>query len=393
MKSNIYIQRAKAHIQGISRNTANLLAKSASVTVGGKKYGFHPVKTAAILVGIIIILSVVAAVFTTGIGTHTVDIPFETGSPYSIYQTDNNVMLYNNRGAIAVNSKGSIVWKIDAPLSSPLAESDGDYVMLCDLAGNHYAASYKDGKQVTEYNLGNDIISAKITDKGYTAFATDTDGYKGKVTVFNKRGREMYVWNSGGGYITDVELTDNGRYLVAAQLVTDGEEASSRIQFIDTARGEVVATAERSGEAIVNLKFVSDNKLIAVTDKNILGYNKKGKELFCVSLTGKSPSYYSIDDNLIAVVTLDNRGNSEVEIYSVSGKFCGSYTAEGGVRALTVSGGRVIVAEQRGLVTVTAKGKVKNITRTEHDVGGIGGFSGGRAIVVGTSRAETVSVR
>lgn len=386
MKLNIYIERAKKHIQAVGQKTA-------SVTIKGKKHTFYPAKTAAIIIGIIVAVSVFASIIVTGIGTHSVDISFESGSPYRVHQLEKNVMLYNNRGAVAVNSKGKTVWEIEAPLSSPLAESDGDYVLLCDLAGNHYASIYKNGNQVMEYSLDNDIISAKVTDKGYAAFATDTDGYKGKVTVFNKRGREMYVWNSGGGYITDIELTDNGRYLVAAQLIGEGEEVSSRIQFIDTGKGEAVSAIERNGEVVVNVKFITDNKLIAVTDSNILGYNKKGKELFCISLTGKSPSLYSIDsDEIIAVATLDNRGNSAIEIYSMSGKLCGSYTAEGTIRAMTAIDKRVLVAEQRGLVTLNLRGKVKNIVKQEHDISDIGSFSGGRAITVGTSSAETLSI-
>lgn len=394
MNSNIYIKKAREYIQLIGQKASALFAKTAAVNINGKKYSFHPVKTTVALIGLIIIVSILSALLNMGTNAHNVDVTFEAGSPYRVYSTGENLMLYNNRGAAEISPSGKSLWKIDAVLSEPLAEADGDYTLLCDLAGNHYAASYKNGKQQTEYNLGNDIISAKITDKGYAVFATDTDGYKAKVTVFNKRGREMYVWNSGGGYITDVELTDNGRYLVAAQMVGDGEEASAKIQFIDTGRGEVVNTAERNGEVVVNLKFVSGNKVIAVTDKNILGYNKKGKELFCISLTGKSPSLYSLDsDELIAVVTLDNRGMSAVEIYNTSGKFCGSYTAEGSIRALTASDKRVVVAEQRGLVSITPKGKIKDIVKVEHDIEDIGRFENGRVIVVGTSKAETINIK
>ncbi len=394
MNSNIYIKKAAKSMRSIGEKASALFAKTTAVNINGKKYSFYPVKTMIVLVGLILIISLLSALFNMGTDAHNVDVTFEAGSPYRVYTSGENIMLYNNRGAAKISPSGKPLWEIDAVLSEPLLEAEGDYTLLCDLAGNHYAASYKSGKQQAEYNLGNDIISAKITDKGYSVFATDTDGFKAKVSVFNKHGREMYVWNSGGGYITDVELTDNGRYLVAAQMIGENEEASSKIQFIDTGRGEVVNTAERSGEVVVNLKFVSDNKLIAVTDKNILGYNKKGKELFCISLAGKSPSLYSIDsDKLIAVVTLDNRGKSAVEIYNTSGKFCGRYTAEGSIRAITAADNRTVVAEQRGLVSMTSKGKIKDVVKIDHDIEHIGRFENGRVIVVGTSKAETINVK
>ena len=227
MKSNIYIQKAKKYTSNIWQRISVYLGKTASLKANGKAYTVYPVKLALAVLAVIVVISLAATVFFGGGSVKTVDIPFEAGSPYSVYPAGDDVLVYNNRGAKAVNEKGNIKWEIGTALSEPLVDTADDYVLLCDLAGNHYAASYKGGRQMFEYKLGNDIISAKITDKGYAAFATDTDGYKGKVTVFNKRGRELYVWNSGGGYITDIDLTDNGRYIAAAQLTGDGEEAST----------------------------------------------------------------------------------------------------------------------------------------------------------------------
>lgn len=395
MKSNIYIQKAKKYTSNIWQRISVYLGRTASLKANGKAYTVYPVKLALAVLAVIVVISLAATVFFGGGSVKTVDIPFESGSPYSVYPAGDDVLVYNNRGAKAVNEKGNIKWEIGTALSEPLVDTADDYVLLCDLAGNHYAASYKGGRQMFEYKLGNDIISAKITDKGYAAFATDTDGYKGKVTVFNKRGRELYVWNSGGGYITDIDLTDNGRYVAAAQLTGDGEEASTKLQFIDIRRGEVVATAERSGEIAVNIKFVSDNKLIVVTDSNIVGYSRRGRELFCISLMGKSPSGYCIDgDKLIAVITLDNRGNSVLEMYNYSGKFCGSYTSSAGIRHMTVSGKRAVVAEQRGLVSISARGKVKSVSPIEHDITAIGGFaSSDAALAVGSMNAEVVGIK
>lgn len=394
MKNNIYINKIKEYVLGIWKIVSVWLGKTASVKMKKRTYTIYPVKILAVLIAAVIVISVVGALISGGGKTGEVEIPFEAGSPYRAYPADSEVMVYNNRGAKAIDEKGKIKWEAEIALSEPMVDSAKDYVLFCDLAGNHYAASYKNGKKVFEYNLGNDIISAKITPKGYTAFATDTDGYKGKVTVFNKRGRELYVWNSGSGYITDVDLTDNGRYVAAAQLVGE-EEASTKIQFIDTRRGEIVGTAERKGEIAVNLKYISDNKLIAVTDSNIIGYNKKGKELFCISLMGKSPSKYCIDsDKLIAVMTLDNRGNTVIEMYNYSGKFRGSYTATGAIRHMTVSGNRTVIAEQRGLVSINPRGKEKSVLPIEHDVMALGGYpSGNSAVVIGSMDAEIMEIK
>ncbi len=377
----------------IRENISKILTKTVSVTIKGRRYKIAPVTVAVVFVLAIILISMLFSALFSRVGGSSVDISFETGSAYSAVSAGDNVILYNNRGAKAVSPNGKIKWEIQEELSEPLVEVADDFILLADLAGNHRAASYKNGGLHKEYILGNDIISAKITQKGCAAFAIDTDGYKAKVVVFNKRGREIYAWNSGGGYVTDIELSDNGRYLAVAQLVTDGAEATCKLQFIDTGRGEVINTVERVGEICAELRFIGSDRLIAVTDNHIAGYTKKGRERFNLSLAGKTPSLYDIGKKCIALATVDGRGSTVLELYSTSGRHRGSYTVTGDVRTLEADGRGAVLAEQSGVVRVNASGKVKGFMRPEHDIGDIGVFGGGKILAVGASYAEVLKLK
>ena len=372
-----------------------LFSKTAVFRTGKRKIIYHPIKLAFVVIAAIFFIVLLGSFITMFSGSKTMDVFVEYGDVYKTKSIGINVMIYNNKGAKAIDRNGKIDWQISQSLSEPLAESDGDYVLLADLAGNHFGAVYKNGKMINEFKLDNDIISAKVTNKGYAAFATDTDGYKGKVTLFNKKGREIYAWNSGSGYIADIDITDNGRYLAVAQINTDGDAVNTKMQFIDTSRGEIIATAERKDEAAVEVKFTSSNKLLLITDNHITEYSKRGKENFCISLEGKEASLYNIDsDKMIAVSVMDNRGNSVIEMYSMSGKLRGSYTAVGDIRALAVCGLDAVVTEQRGIVRINSKGKAKKVISAENDVKSIGYYSkGNRVLAVGTSVAEIITVK
>lgn len=393
MKKNRYIKRIEAGLVSFKNSAVPVLSKKAVLKIRGRRITYRPA-AAAVILAVILIIAAVFASFTAG-GTADVSIAFDTNDGCKTLQSGSNIIAYSNRGASAVDSKGRIKWNIEKELSQPMAETEGSYLLLADLAGNHYAASYKNGKLQNEYKLGSDIISGKITKNGYAVFATDTDGYKGRVTVFNSRGREIYVWNSGSGYVTDVAATDNGRYIAVAQLVTSGGDTDTKIQIIDTGKGEVIASADRAGEVTASVRFASANKLVAVTDSHIAAYSRGGKQLFDISLTGKNPSLYCIGgDDRIGVVTVDNKGNSVLEMYSYSGKLKGSYTASGDIRAIDVRGRGAAVVEQKGIVRVTARGKGKAAVTVEHDIKNIGLFPGGRrALVIGTSQAECLTLR
>ncbi len=391
----MYIEKTKKFFADLYKYIAVLWGKTASVKSGGKTRAIYPAKMFAALIVIITVAALAISLFSTGGGTDVLDIDAQTGSRYMTKQIGGDVLIYNNQGGVAVDANGKIKWTIDETMSEPLAEVDGDYLLLADLSGKHFAASYKDGEKQQEFNLENDIISAKITNKGYCVFATDTDGYKGKVTVFNKRGKELYEWNSGSGYITDVDITDNGKYLAVSQLMTDGASPDTRIQIIDTHRGETVASEVRSGEICAEVRFTSNNRLIAVTNRNITAYSAHGKEKFNISLVGKSPSLYNIDsDDTIAVATLDGRGNSVLELYSASGRLRGAYTASGDIKALSISGRSAIVAQQKGISRINARGKEKSTVNVAHDIKSIGYFGDkSRAVVIGSVKAEVIDVK
>lgn len=389
---NKYINKIK-NAEVVTKKINEIFSITATVKIRGKRFTFRPVAVAAILAVIVLIAAIVSSIGSSG--TKSVDLGFGAEVSCKLLKSDKNIIAYCNRGAAAVNSKGKIKWKVEKELSEPLGESGGKYFLLADLAGNHFAASYKNGKLMNEYKSGSDIISAKITESGFAAIATDTDGYKGKVTVFNKRGREIYAWNSGSGYITDIALSDNGRYLAVAQLITENGLTDGKVQIIDTSKGETISVAERNGEMPVEVKFVSSNKLVVVTDNHIAAYNRGGKQLFDVSLAGKNPSLYSLNsDDMIGVVTFDNKGNNLLELYSLGGKFKGAYTASGDIRVIDVSGRRAAVAEQKGIVRVTSHGKGKKPVSVEHDIKGFVLFPGGkRAFVTGTSQSECLSLK
>ena len=391
----MYIEKTKKFFADSYKYVAELCGKTVPIKSGGKTRDVYPAKMFVALIAVITVAAVAISLFSAGSGTDVLDIDAQTGSRYMTKQIDGDVLIYNNQGGAAVDASGKIKWTIDETMAEPLADVGGDYLLLADLSGKHFAASYKDGKMLQEFKLENDIISAKITDKGYCVFATDTDGYKGKVTVFNKRGKELYEWNSGSGYITDVDITDNGKYLAVSQLMTDGSAPDTRIQIIDTHRGETVATAERGGEICAEVRFASNNRLIVVTDRSIAAYSVRGKEKFNISLVGKSPSLYNTDsDDTIAVVARDGRGNSVLELYSASGRLRGAYTASGEIKALSISGRGAIVAQQKGISRINARGKEKGTVNVAHDIKSIGYFGDkSRAVVIGSAKAEVIDVK
>lgn len=365
-----------------------------TVSVKKKKISFKPFKLALVGVAALVILSLVIQVLMIPARRpKTVDLGLQTGDHYQIQTMQKDVLLYNNQGMKVMNQKGESVWETDLALSAPLIEIGGKYVLAADLGGNHEATLYRKGEIVQQLPVTKDIISAKVNKKGTVAIATAADGYKGSVAVLNKKGRELFRWNSGDGYIMDLDISDNGHYLAVAQLSSEGTEADTRIQFIDLYQKKVIQTAERPGTIIGEIRF-SGNKLITVSERELCGFSGNGKLLYEVSFAGKRPGQYDISsDKVLAFSAYDQLGNAVLELYNLRGKRIGSYQADSPITTLAVYENKIIAASQREILQIKRNGKVKRQRACNHDIKEVGIFGTGEmCIAAGSAEADLIRI-
>lgn len=366
------------------------MGSSVSLTVMEKKITFRPLKLAVIAVVAFLVLSLFLKLLM--IPAHqprSLDLGLEGGVDDTVESYGENVLLYNNQSMKAINHKGDLLWTVKLALSAPVVEQGGDYILAADLEGSHKATLYKKGETVREYTPGKDLISAKVNAKGTCAFALSADGYKGSVLVVDKKGKELFRWNSNDGYIMDLDLSDNGHYLAVAQLHGEGETAGSKIQFIDLYQKRVIRTAEQT-DAIVGEVCFAGNRLITVSDIDLVGYSGSGKEQYRVSFVGKRPGLYDMTgEDLLAFVVSDNRGNTVLELYNLRGKKTGSFVTDGPITAMAVYGDGVVFSCQRELLQINQRGKLKKRIPCEHDIKEVGVFGNGKTVLaVGSTKTE-----
>lgn len=374
---------------------ADVWKTSVSVTVKKKKHRVFPVRIAVILAGVLILLALLIQLLSIPARRpQTIDMGLQTGGDYEIHNFQKGILLCNNQGIKVLNQKGDTLWSVPVSLSAPLIETGGEYLLAADLGGNHQTLLIRDGETVQEFPITKDIISAKVNKKGMVAIATAADGYKGSVAVLDKKGRELFRWNSGDGYIMDLDISDNGHYLAVAQLSDSGSQADARIQFIDLYQKKVVHTEERPGTVIGEIRFAG-KKLLTVSDLELCGFSGGGRLLFEVSFAGKRPGKYDISsDELLAFSAYDHLGNAVLELYNLRGKLVGSYMADSPITTLDVCEDTVVVARQRDILQLNRNGKKKKQVTCNHDIKEVGIFgSGEMCLAAGSTEADLIRLR
>lgn len=323
------------------------------------------------------------------------DLEFDTGGDYAQYDFGNDILLVNKSGIKLVNNKGKDLWTNTYTLTNPMVDISGNYMLLADLDGNNTLNLFNsNGDNIQTYPINSDIISAKLSGRRLVAAAIDEEGYKGSVVVFNKKAEEIFKWNSGEGYIMDIDISNDGKYVAIAQMMSDRSEAYSKIHIIKISNGHEIANVECKNSLIASINFNKQNNVVAVGDSEVYGYNKNGTPKFVIDLAGKSPQTYDISNgNNLIFLCRDSRGNSVLEVYSQSGKLRGSYTSGDEIKNICTNDDNIVASTSRSLLYVSRRGRLKKTVEISHDIMSIGIYGNNRNILVlGGNKADIVRI-
>lgn len=324
------------------------------------------------------------------------DLDLDAGSGYTQTSLGSNILLLNNNGMKAVDKEGETKWEYETTLTAPVVDVEDGKILLADLDGNCTMRLFdENGELKLTYPIGSGLSAAELNKNGYAVAVVDESGYKGSVVVYDKRGEEVFKWNSGEGYIIDAALSDNNKYVAVSQMMSDSETVYSRIIVLSVDDGSVISTSTRNDSLVSDIRFYGNSSVIGVSDSDVCCYTRDGELRYEISFAGKKPTLYNIDDSdsLFAVLCQDSRGNSNIEIYSSAGKFLGSYTSASEIKDMIISGGKIIASTSRTVVEINRRGKLKNSVDSSHDIKTIGLYGNNRnVLIIGGNKADIISI-
>ena len=323
-------------------------------------------------------------------------IEFDTGGDYEQHACGDDILLLNHSGIKLIDNRGRYKWEVPLTLTNPSIDISGKYILLSDLEGNCSLNLYNlKGENIVSYPISTDILSAKVNKNGTAAAAVSEEGYKGSVVVYDRKGEEIFKWNSGEGYITDLDISNDGRSIAVAQMMSDGDETYSKIHIISISSGKETGSYVCERSLTASVAFDERDRIIAAAQNKVYGLNKNGDEKFVIDLAGKSAEKYNITDgSSLIFLCRDNRGGSVLEIYNKSGKLTGSFSTDDQIKKMSLCGGTIAVSTSRNIMCVSQRGKLRKKKEIDHDIMSIGVYGNGRnVLVLGASRADILRIK
>ena len=199
---------------------------------------------------------------------------------------------------------------VDYHFVVPKMQKCGDYLLAYDKDGTEAVVFYKN-KELYHIQAEHKIMNAKVNNAGYLAVISEQLGYRGMVTVYNRKGTAVYKVYSGEKYLLDADVQGNGRRLAVCQYDTASDTLTTGIQFYKLDEQEPYATADTGETVFTNLHFMNNGKLVAVGEKMVVGYSaSNGEESWEYSYDGASLQSFSVDsDSSVALVLRQQKQN------------------------------------------------------------------------------------
>lgn len=314
------------------------------------------------------------------------------GGDYMMERYGSDMLCYNNKEMSRVSSSGDVEWTVAVSTTSPKAIVKNDYILLADLSGNN-AYLYNDDKLRCEIKISEEICVAALDRDGNVALASKKRGYKGAVAIFNDDGEKQYEFSSGEGYISALDILDDE--LVMSQVTATETGVNSRIILVNWKDNEEKQCENKKDSLVFDVKFQPGGDIIAVSDKDLTGYDDDGTLDFEVDFKGRNLKKYNVEseDNLVFCFEGD-RNNSVIESYSKSGDLRGTRTENGEISGIDVCGEAILINNMRSVKKIYPNGDAEEAIISKHDVRGIKLFSSRRqAFITGNSQATVVKVK
>lgn len=329
-KKHTPIYKSKTQLPKNSRQNREIKKHNAFSVVYGKKGEVQKKKLITICVSLIIIFSILIFCWTSPTGpVERITNAFEvmgsgeyptvlSGTKTLAFQTVNNkAFVLTNSHLCGYTLSGKNFLQLQHNFSNPILDISEERTLIYNRESNKFIVANNSGS-VFEQNLEQSVFCADISYDGSMAFACESASYSAQIIVFDKNMKQYYTWYLADGLVSDVTVSNNGRYVAVAVLRVKNGAFLSEIYCLDTNEKEPIFSKEFVGETVLRIESVSSSNFVCISDKRVSFVKwKNGEELN--KNTYGAPSYFSNISNYHLAI-FGETNHSDIVLFDSSGE-------------------------------------------------------------------------
>lgn len=260
--------------------------------------------------------------------------------------------------------------------SSPVASSAGGRVLLLDVGENSYRVLSKT-KILVEGQSEQKLLTGALGKDGTLAIASRGENSQSKLTVFNKRHKEIFVWNCASENIVAVAISADGKRAAVSVVSAQDGVLYSKVHIFDFDYNEPIASF--SYDSVVSgLTFLSGEHLL-LTGKTVFTVIDGTTPIVEEDLSLNTLSCVYTDASGCTVMALSKYGSSAsklIRLYDRKGVLQFETEIDESVKGVSCDAVYVSVLTDNYLYSFNRKGE--QVGRSAVDADGIRPFTDGK---------------
>ncbi|MCD7822495.1 MAG: DUF5711 family protein [Oscillospiraceae bacterium] len=220
-------------------------------------------------------------------------------------------VMFSDTSITTYDLSGSTIQSVYAPYGTPTVETSSTRALVYDMGGYSLMVISR-RNEIFEKKLDNQILFAKLGEKGNIAVITSTDKYSSYLTIYDKNGTEIFHW-ADGNYIMAVALNDSGSGCAVASLYASGGILKTLIYVLDFSSTEIQAKSSAIETLPLGIEFTDNGSIWLVGSDELYLLNNDCTIGYSYEYTYDISGFSAKDD--VAAIAFDKPGSDE---YTVS---------------------------------------------------------------------------
>lgn len=291
------------------------------------------------------------------------------------------------------NSTGGELTRYACTYATALMRTAGKYVLLAEQGGKRLQLLTR-SMMLANLTTEQDIVCAAVNAKGqFLVLTQGTQGYAAKLTLYDRKGREMYT-RTRNYMATDVALSSDGtRFALLSVSANNGTLDTVVEEFsFSTTDTDALVSYTATDALLYRLEFLQGNRLVAVGDNGALFFEDKNTEPVAYTIEGKKMLGYAAANNSVALVLRNygETGDGQVVLLNVHGEERTTVDFTGDFRHISTDGQKYLLLTDGYVQSVSAGGGGEAMPAAAD--GQQAALSGNTAIVLGLSTLQAYSL-
>ena len=264
--------------------------------------------------------------------------------------SDNALTIYNkNAGELARRLHN---------YAEPALELAGSYALVAEIGGKRLTLGTRNDTML-EFTASDAIVTAAVAKNGRFAIATGADkSHTSKVTVYDRRGEELYSWVSAELQVVDLAFNAAGTQVAVAGITAKNAELYSALTVLAVS-GSAPVSYEEAGVMLCAVGFADSDTVAAVGSDVLWLAAADGSGKTAYTYADQELLSYTISPSIVSLVlrSYGSADGGELVMLDETGQVTQTAAFADTFRHVAGGDSRVLLLTDRHLYSFKADGK------------------------------------